>query len=1038
MGRPFVHLHVCSSCAYLHAASSPETLVAAAVTRGMEAIALTDRDNPYGAPRFHRAAKAAGIRAIHGVEVETTTGDALVLLVRDATGWTNLCRLCTSANFAGEKGKPRLDPAMLGQFAAGLTAILLPRGTVATRLMARDEAGARAALDGHRAVYEERNVYLALTDHHTAADEVRNATVATWAKTVGVRLVATNAVRLATPEAHPLMDVLACVREHTTLAEAGLALAPNAEAYLKSGAEMARLFDWCPQAIENTARIADECQFSLDSVAFQPAIFPIPAGETPFSYLFKVAHAGAAEKYRPMSPAAMAQLTRELDLVNRLGHAPYFLFVWDVARFCREKGILMQGRGSAANSVVAFVLGITNVDPLRYDLLFERFLSEERGTPPDIDLDISHERREEVIQYLYERWGRDRAAMVCNVNTYRGRSALIDVGKALGIPLPRLTRLTKALGHHGGAAMAEELRAEVDGASTDENLTLRWLTALTAALDGTPRHASIHNGGMVVTARPLAECIPLERARMEGRTVTIWDKDDIEALGFIKTDLLGLGMLSCIRRTFDLVAETEGTLLSLDRIPLDDPSVYDMFCAGDTVGVFQIESRAQISTLPRLKPRTFYDLALETALIRPGPIQGASVSPLIRRRQGKEPVTYPHPDLEPVLKRSYGVVLFQEQGMRCSMVLAGFTAGEADVLRKAMGSKRSVAAMAALKERFVSGARGRGYDDEVIARVWEMIQGFALYGFPESHSIAFALLIGVSGYLKRYYPAQFLAGLLNAQPLGFYSPAMLISDAERHNVAVLPPDINRSGYDHRLERAEDGRWAVRLGLRLVTGVGEESKARIETAARRGPYADLSDVMRRLELPHHVLTNLAAVGTFAPLGLSRREALWAVGIVDAREDMLPDAPLDIPELPPLTEEAEVRFDYAVIGCAPGGRHLMRFYRPLMAEWGVIRATDLDAVPHEARVRVGGVVAIRQRPGTAKGIMFATLEDETGVVNVVVMPDLYLTERRTLRLATLLAVDGVVERVDGVTHVRARSVRAFGEDAEAGALLSKSFQ
>ena len=1033
MTAPFIHLQVTSSCAYLQGASPPEALVNAAVTQGMDTLALTDLHNPYGAPRFHRDAKAMGIRPIHGVEVRTTTGDALVLLVRDKSGWTNLCRLCTAANFAGTKGQPRLDPALLGQYAAGLTALLTPQGTVVTRLLHDDPTGALTALDAHRAIYGEQAVYLVVTDHLIAPDTIRNATLVPWARERGLRLVATNAVRMATPQEQPLLDMLTSVREHTTLAEAGVLLAPNREAWLKPAKEMARLFAWCPPAVRNTLIIADECQFSLDEIAFAPPPFPIPAGESPFSHLFNLCHAGAEERYKPMSKAAMEQLTRELALIEQLGYADYFLFVADIARFCHERGILMQGRGSAANSVVAYVLGITNVDPLQYGLLFERFLSQERASPPDIDIDIEHERREQVIQYVYTRWGRDRAAMVCNVSTYRGKSALVDVGKVLGVPLERLHHLTKAYGHGAAAHLTEAMPNEAEG----EDSSLHWLTTLTDALEGTPRHASIHNGGMIVTAQPLAELIPLERARMKGRTTTIWDKDDVESLGFVKTDLLGLGMLTCIRRCFDLVKDTERTLLTLDRIPLDDPSVFDMFCEADTIGIFQIESRAQMAALPRIKPRTFYDLAIETAIIRPGPIIGQAVHPLIRRRQGKEEVTYPHPDLEPALKRSYGVVLYQEQGMRCAMILAGFSAGEADVLRKAMGSKRSVAAMAGIKERFVTGAITRGYDEAVIETVWEMIQGFALYGFPESHAIAFALLIAVSGYLKRHYPAQFLAALLNSQPMGFYSAAMLISDAERHSVTILPPDINRSGYDHRMERTPSGTWAVRLGLRIVGGIGGEEKERIEEASRQGPYQVVQDVVRRLPLGKDVLTNLAAVGTFGPLGLSRREAIWAVGVVDARDDLLPMTPPDIPALLPLSDEEEVRLDYAILGCAPGGRHLMHFYRDLMQTWGVIPARDLDTVPHGAIARVGGVVTVRQRPGTAKGVMFLTLEDETGVVNVVVMPDVYQRERVTLRLSPLLAIAGTVEHIEGVTHMRAERVRSFGEKQEGATVLSKNF-
>ena len=1034
MKPSFVHLQVASACSYLRAASSPEALVTAAASLGMTVLALTDIDNPYGSPRFERACRAAGIRPIHGVEVTTTTDDALVLLARDEAGWINLCRLCTSANFAGQKGRPRLDPTLLGQFAAGLTALLLPQGQVTTRLLAGDAGGARTALDAHRAVYGSRYVYAALIDHGLPYDSLVNATLVPWAKEQGMKIVATNAVQMATPDARPVLDTLTCVREHITLADAGPLLAANRAAWLKPAEEMAHCFQWCPQAARNTITIAEECRFSLDAVAFRPPPFPLPAGETAFSHLHNLCHQGARERYQPIAPAVMAQLAKELTIIKDLGYADYFLFVADIAQFCRAKGILMQGRGSAATSVVAYTLYVTNVDPVAHNLLFERFLSPERASPPDIDVDIEHRRREEVIQYVYERWGRDRVAMVANVNSYRGRSALIDVGKALGVPLTRLHTLTKAVGHHAAAEMAQEFEAAKDDNHTG---ALRWLGPLAAALEAIPRRASIHNGGMVVTARPLAEVVPLERARMAGRTVIIYDKDDVEALGLIKTDLLGLGMLTCLRRSFDAVRETEGAVLTLDNVPLDDPGVYDMLCEGDSIGVFQVESRAQIATLPRVRPRNLYDLALETALIRPGPIQGAAVHPLIRRRQGREPVTYPHPDLEPILRRSYGVVLYQEQGMAIAMRMAGFTGGEADMLRRAMGSKRSREAMERLHGRFIAGAVAKGYDERAVEEVWQMIQGFATYGFPESHALSFSLLIAVSAYLKKHYPAQFLLGLLDAQPMGFYSVAVLISDAERHGITVMPPDINASGYRHRMERATDGRWGVRLGLRLVRGVGEKEGAHIETATREGAYRDLYDVVRRLALPKDVVTNIAAIGAFASLGLSRREAAWAAGMIDGRATLLPDAPLVLPSLPPLTTEEEVRLDYLVMGCTTGRRHPMQFYREEMERWRVISARDLVGMPHGARVRVGGVVAVRQRPGTAKGIMFLTIEDETGAVNIVVMPDVYQRERTTLRTAPLIAVEGWVERVDGVIHIRAIRVRAFGQGSEASALLSKQF-
>jgi len=1045
-----VELHALSAFSFQRGASEPEALVERAHALGYAGLALADVDGLYGMPRFQRAARALGLPALHGVTLGLacerlpgagpaedwgTPGTApVVLLARTIDGWRSLCRLVSAAR-ARDRRRPTTPLGTLLAEHAGLHALAgpsLPEPVVASL----------------REAFGPGRVDLTIQDRLLKRDRRAQLLQRARAARLGLPLVVTGGVRFASPADRPLHDVLTCIRHGTTLERARTRLLPNAEFHLREPRRVARLFRHCPRALARTHQIAEQCTFRLDAVPYRFPPFEVGPGETPFSRLHRLVHEGACRRYRPITPAVVRQLTHELEVVERLELAGYFLVVHDIVRFCREREILCQGRGSAANSAVCYALGITAVDPVGMGLLFERFLSEERGEMPDVDLDIAHGRREEVIQYVYERYGREHATMVAEVVGYRARSALRDAGKAFGLDPARIDRMARAVERRHDADRGE-VPELVGRAGGDDARRLALLGDVVRRMLGLPRHLSIHVGGMVVTGPPLTDLVPVEPAAMAGRTVVPWDKDDIDALGLIKIDLLGLGMLTVLDGAFRLVRAFGGRALALHTLPTDDPATWDMLCRADTVGVFQVESRAQMSCLPRLRPRRFYDLVVEVALIRPGPIQGRMVHPYLRRRAGREAVGYPHPSLAPILERTLGVPLFQEQGMRIAMEAAGFSAGEADELRRAMGHKRSHERMARLRARLVDGMASHGIDPAMARRIYEQLSAFADFGFPESHAASFALLAWASAWLKRHEPAAFLCALLNAQPMGFYGPATLVNDARRHGVPVLPVDVLASGWDSTLEwvAAEPPRGlagpcrraGVRLGLRTVRGLGAAHEASVRAAlegvATAGPFTDPEDFARRARLGRRETETLARLGALRGFETRRRQALWRV----ARMARVVPGPLARPApgepavvFPEPSEDELVREDYAIGGISPD-RHPMTSLRSRLARAGVVEARRLVArgppLRRGPRVAVAGLVICRQRPQTAKGVTFLTLEDETGFANALVEPGRARACADALR-APLLVVAGPLERADGVVHVRAERLVPLraGEDLD----------
>jgi error-prone DNA polymerase len=1013
----YVELRCRSAFSFLAGASLPEDLVSRAAALGHDTLALADRNGVYGAPRFFQAARRAGIRPLVGAEVAVTGAGLLWLLVESREGYRNLCRLLTVAALGREKGKAEASWAQVEEHAAGLHCLA---GGAEGPLTGTDGAGNLRRL---WAIFADR---LAVDVHrHAERDGERLARrLAHLAGAHRVPIVATNDVRHATPAERALLDVLTCIRLGTTLDGAGRRLLANAERHLKSAVEMAAVFSDLPDAIRESRRIAERCEFTLADLGYRFPDSPLPPGATPASHLRELTRQGARERYRAITPAIHRQLEHELALIEKLDLAGYFLIVWDIVRFARERGILCQGRGSAANSAVCYALGITAVDPVGMGLLFERFLSEERGEWPDIDLDLpSGDRREEVIQYVYRRYGERGAAMTATVISYRTRSAVREAGKALGLSLEQVDRLAKLLRAHGFTDGNDELGAQLRNGGVDPCAPrIALLVSIVRQMMGLPRHLGQHTGGMVIAAGRLDEVVPLEPASMPGRNVIQWDKEDCADLGLIKVDLLGLGMLAALEEAIPLVREHEGIEVDLAHLPPDDPKVYAMLQAADTIGVFQVESRAQMATLPRMRPDHFYDLVVEIAIIRPGPIVGQMVNPYLKRRAGREPVRYAHPLLEPILKRTLGVPLFQEQLLRMAMTVAGFTGGEAEELRRAMGFKRSVERMEGIVQRLHDGMAARGIPLRARDEILQQITSFALYGFPESHSASFALIAYASAYLKAHHPAAFACALLNAWPMGFYHPATLVKDAQRHGVVVHPIDVTRSRWQCTIE---DG--GVRLGLRFVLGLREAAAQRL-VAAR--PLGSVAEVAQHGELRKDELEALAHAGAFAAFGIQRREALWQAAAAerDATSVLARVRPSAAASpLPPMTAFEETAADYTATHLT-AGPHIMAHLRAALRAEGVLSARDLDGVPHGARVRVAGHVIVRQRPGTAKGFCFLTLEDETGTANAVVTPPRYERWRVVINTSPLLEVEGPLERVDGVTHVRALAVRRVEAPAE----------
>jgi len=1017
----YIELGARSAFSFLHGASLPEDLATRAVELGYPSLALCDRDGVYGAPRFFQGMRTVDdkARAICGADVGIgAAGPRIRLLCRDRGGYQNLCRLLTAAKAGREKGQSLVTSEMLEAHAAGLVALASP------------DAARPPLLDALSGIFG-RQLFLEVHRHLDPVEERRTQVTVALARSQGYQLVATNDVTYARAADSDLADVLTCIREKVPLDRAGRRLGKNAERYLKSPSEMAALFHDLPDAVANTVEIAGRCNFTLKDLGYRFPDSPVPGGHSQQSWLRHLVEEGARRRYRPMTEAAATQLRRELDLIGKLDLAGYFLIVWDLVEFCRQRGIMCQGRGSAANSAVCYALGITAVDPVGMELLFERFLSEERGEWPDIDLDLpSGDRREEVIQYVYRRYSQvdgvtaPRVAMTANCITYRTRSAVREVGKTLGFSIDRLERLASSLSPFAYHTDDEELAVLLEKAQFSiKEPRVKQLLRLSQAVQGLPRHLGQHSGGMVLCHGRLDEVVPLEPASMPGRVVVQWDKDDCADLGLIKVDLLGLGMMAVLEEVVPMIKRYERVDIDLAQLPKDDPTTYDMLCAADTVGVFQVESRAQMATLPRMKPRKFYDLVIEVAIIRPGPIVGQMVHPFMARRAGRQPITYPHPSLEPILKRTLGVPLFQEQLMRLAMVAAGFTGGQAEELRRAMGHKRSVERMALLEKQLHDGMAARGIGPAARDEIVQSIRAFALYGFPESHAASFALLAYASAYLKAHHPAAFCAALLNNWPMGFYHTATLITDVKRHGVRVRPVDVNASDWKCTLEPEPLSArgWAIRLGLRYVAGLHQDTAERI-VAGR--PYASLADLSARARPSTAELGTLASVGALNQVAnLTRRRAMWraaAVGRSGALFDGVEAAGEPEEALAEMTLPERIVADYRGSGVTVGPHPVSLIRAPLDA-LGVVPAAQLGRLPHGSRARTGGAVIVRQRPGSAKGFYFATLEDETGFSNIIINPQLFAQERALLLTAPGLIIEGVVQNQDGAVAIKADRCR-----------------
>jgi error-prone DNA polymerase len=1055
---PYAELHCHSNYSFLDGASHPEELVTEAARLGLEALALTDHNGFYGVVRFAEAARAVGLPTVFGAEITLTPGigpgdrvarpeadthdqvdtgelpdahapdphgEHLLVLADGPPGYARLARTLSLGHLAGEKGAPQFAFADVVDAVAGHGWVLTGcrKGAVTRSLMESGPAVARRELDRLVAAFGRDRVLVELWDQGDPLDSHRNDALVELAHRVGVGCVATNNVHYATPAQRRLATAIAAVRARRSLAEIDPWLPAGSGAHLRSGAEQARRFARYPGVVELAADVGRAAAFDLALVAPDLPPFPCPAGLTEMQYLRHLVEERGARRYGPrggppaphMKPEhferAWPTIDRELAIIEHLGFPGYFLVVWDLVEFCRQNGIFAQGRGSAANSAVCYALGITNADAVTLGLLFERFLSPERDGPPDIDIDIESDRREEVIQYVYDKHGRHHAAQVANVITYRARSAIRDMAKALGYSTGQQDAFSKRVDGWGSLETADELPAEV--------------YELALQIEDAPRHLGIHSGGMVICDRPVIEVCPVEWGRMDQRSVLQWDKDDCAKAGLVKFDLLGLGMLSALRYAIELVEEHRGYTIDLATIPQED-AVYEMLCRADTVGVFQIESRAQMATLPRLKPRTFYDLVVEIALIRPGPIQGGSVHPYIRRRNGQEPVTFLHPLLKPSLEKTLGVPLFQEQLMQMAIDVAGFTPAESDELRQAMGAKRSAERMERLRERLFTGMAERGITDDVAEQVFLKMKAFANYGFPESHSVSFAYLVYSSSWIKYHEPAAFCAALIKAQPMGFWSPHTLVQDARRHGVTVRSPDLNASRAAPTLEDRGD---SVRLGLASVRGIGSELAETIEAVrVADGPYTSPEDLVRRVPaLIQTQLESLATAGVFGEcFGLDRRRALWAAGAVaQSRPGRLPGGGLQPrlpgavtgarpPRLPGMTPLEESVADLWATGVSPEG-HPTRFVREELDRLGVTTAAGLVDAPLDRKVLVAGVVTHRQRPMTAQGVTFLSLEDETGLMNIVVSKGCWTHHRPVARTSPALVVRGKLERYEGVVNV-----------------------
>jgi error-prone DNA polymerase len=1029
---PYVPLWCKSNFSFLEGASHPDEYVEEAHRLGFSALALTDRDGVYGVVRAHVKAREAGIKLIIGSQVTIDDGSTIVLLAQDRSGYANLCRLLTKGRLRSEKGQSLVSWNEVCAHAAGLIALWGGDQSLIVRESDPDEVASQL-----RDAFGDR-LYGLIARHRREEEVIEEARVRERAKRYCFSLVAANEVLYHNPVRRRLQDVLTAIRHGVPVASCGRRLKPNAEYCLKSAQTFATLYQNDTAIVERTLEIAERCNFTLDEIRYRYPSEKLPDGTTSSQWLRHQTFNGARWRYGDSIPETVrAQLEKELELIDTLDYPGYFLTMWEIVEYCRANDILCQGRGSAANSVVCYCLGITAIDPVRMGLLFERFISKERAEPPDIDLDIEHDRREEVIQHVYQKYGRDRAAMVANVVRYRSRSALRDVGKALGLSETALDRMAKLLSSY--EPVRPEAMAEM-GNDSISGLHEHLLDLSNAILDF-PRHLSIHPGGFLLGHEPVHDMVPIENATMPDRTVIQWDKEDVEDLGLFKVDLLGLGGLTQLDLCFKLLQKHRGVELSMATIPPKDEATFEMIRKSDTVGVFQIESRAQMAMLPRLRPRNFYDLVIEISIVRPGPITGGMVHPYLRRRQGKEPVDYPHPSLEPVLKKTLGVPLFQEQVMRLAMIAADYTPGEADQLRRDMAAWHRTGRMERHRERLITRMQAKGIAPEFAQRVFEQIRGFGEYGFPESHAASFALIAYATAWLKCHYHAEYTCALLNAQPMGFYAPATIVEDAKRHHLVVRPIDVQVSDWDCTLETCPEsaGGFAVRMGLRYVKGLGEREWRRIAEAHQIKKFESLPDFVRRTALDHGSLNSLAEAGAFDGFGVDRRTALWDVlHLAQTHKEPLALSPRERkPSFASLTDYEEVIWDYRRTSHSVR-RHPLEPMRLALARHGLPDARTVASMKNGEKTRYAGLVICRQRPGTAGGVVFMTLEDETGFVNIVVWESVFQRYTVLAKTVSFLGISGTIQAEDGVVHLVAEHLWEPKNELKPALVASRDFR
>ena len=1042
----YAELQVTTHFSFLRGVSSAEELFSAAALLGIKALGVTDRNSLAGLVRAHEAAKVTGVRLIVGCRLDLQCGTSMLVYPTDRKAYGRLCRLLTVGKARAGKGACHLDWPDVEAWQEGLVAVLLPDG-LGDRLASE--------LRRLRAVFSDR-AYCALTRLFLPDEAARLRDHANAAAQAGVATVVTNDVLYHCPSRRLLQDVVTCIRLHTTIDHAGFQKERHADRFLKTPQEMLRLFPNYEAAVRRSWEIATRCTFSLDQLTYTYPTEELEDGLNAQERLEKLTWEGAAKRYPEGLPDNVAtQLRHELNLIERMEYAPYFLTVESIVRFARSKGILCQGRGSAANSAVCYVLGVTSIDPVRQGLLFERFVSEERREPPDIDVDFEHERREEVIQWIYETYGRTRSALTAVVSRYRARGAVREVGKALGLPEDVTGALASMIWGWSTEGVAEREAEQLN--LNLEDRRLRLTLELAKQLIGTPRHLSQHPGGFVLTLDRLDELVPVEPAAMENRQVIEWDKDDIDALKFMKVDVLGLGMLGCMRRAFDLLDEAKGTRLDLASIPAEDPETYAMIRKADTIGTFQIESRAQMSMLPRLRPKTFYDLVVEVAIVRPGPIQGDMVHPYIRRREGKEPVHFPTPALEKVLGKTLGVPLFQEQAMQVAMVAAGFSPTEADQLRRSMATFKFTGGVHAFQDKLIRGMLDNGYTQEFAERTFKQLEGFGSYGFPESHAASFALIAYASSWMKCHHPDVFLAAILNAQPMGFYAPAQLVRDAREHGVEVRPVDVNLSDWDCTLEATDEKYHAVRLGFCMVRSMNQKlaeqlvdrrTFGRIADKRRGRRFTSIEDVWRRAAVPVSTLQHIAAADGFRGLGLSRRDAAWAIkalrddalplfAAADDRAGILrPEAMEPTVQLPAMTAGREVVEDYRSTGLSLRA-HPLAFLRESLQARGYVPCQSIRSARNGSRISIAGLLLVRQMPGSAKGVMFITLEDESANANLIVWPSVFERNRRTILSASMMGCRGKVQHESGVIHLIVEEVSDLSSELKRISGLDTAF-